>query len=584
MRSSLLRCDAPVRGAACPHARAGRGACAVNGLRPRAGAFAGLPRVCAPPFGAPRLGHCVRFSEHDERSARAKPGNEDIGPKDVIVVGWSVEGALAALALAKQGFHVDVYDAHASPRDPAPRVNRFTGPSAVVLNGRALEAIESLGATLPDEKVAIKGGVWHRGRGAVQLPVTDGAMCAVDRRQLILHWMDEIDALPVGAGKVEYHWGHRMEFLNTEREQAVFVEAGEVRDVLNVPYRLLIGADGARSAVRRCLNDQVDGFICEQTTGKLRYYRVRLEGEGHRMGHVRKGWDERVHTWAGLVRVPMATQPATVHVQAVPGCDGAAYVTVGVPERLVKGYEWKTDKALTDALTEGLRDFPREWAEAVTVEIRDKKRWTEFREGSSTRCTLYNGPRAAVVGDAAHSMAPSLLLGASAAVQGVAILVEELAKLPRSVPSMAHSSDRSEALAAPGGEAVNTALEAYTKRWRHDAFSAVDMSEQLFSDLRTVVAKGRVADRFKGGQNKRKIERLTGVENFALLLASRILPFVFRPPGVWRAANTRERYSDIFRDMRRERQAATGALALLAALAATAAALTLRLARAAFAA
>lgn len=41
------------------------------------------------------------------------------------------------------------------------------------------------------------------------------------------------------------------------------VAPGETRKVINIQYKMLIGADGAGSVVRRCLEDQVDGMEFE---------------------------------------------------------------------------------------------------------------------------------------------------------------------------------------------------------------------------------------------------------------------------------------------------------------------------------
>ena len=45
---------------------------------------------------------------------------------------------------------------------------------------------------------------------------------------------------------------------------------GEPRQIVNVEYKMLIGADGRSSTVRRCLEDQVEGMAFEQATDQLR--------------------------------------------------------------------------------------------------------------------------------------------------------------------------------------------------------------------------------------------------------------------------------------------------------------------------
>jgi len=537
-----------------------------------------------------------------------------------------MEGALITLALARLGFKVDVYDPRDCPRSDNATAwgssssssssggfHRIVSDDTVVLNVAALEGLKKLGVSIPQALTReVHGTVWHRGRGAIQLPMKPRHCLVANEKALLIQLLSDCEALNQGGGggRVAWHWGVRTEFLNTDRCQVVLVESGAaVREVNTVSYQLLIGADGVTSTVRRCLADQVENMECEQTTGggggglsssssssfppstkdasglptdkgssnsagKLCYYQINIPGGDRDLALLNPSWVGKVHTWSGLVKVPMATQPATVHVQALPGPQGdtqgengdggsgSVSLTVGVPQRLVQGYEWKAKGALEKALAEGLYGFPSGWLHLIVDELEKRKKWTafNFRHGTSTRCTTYHGHRTVIVGDAAHSMSPALLLGSSAAVQGALVLIEELSVRFKKKESGSGVSSSS----LTDDQAVDEALASYTARWRHEAFSAVDMSEQMYDDLVTTISrKGGIPRRFREPKKQRRIERLTGVENLALFLMAKVLPMLFRPPGVWRTSNTLEKYSKIFRDMRRERESATGALALL---------------------
>ena len=150
-------------------------------------------------------------------------------------------------------------------------------------------------------------------------------------------------------------------------------------------------------------------------------------------------------------------------------------------------------------------------------------------------------------------MPPSLWLGASAAVIGVV-------NMARAVAGQLGAAGEA------GTDGGPTGVEGYSSRWIHEAFSAVDISEQMFEGPRT---RSRIPRRFR--RRERHIERLHALELRLVMWASTFMPFLVPKPGVWRLIFApRDSFAAIYRTMRVERSLSTRAFIVIGAAAAVA--------------
>jgi len=509
--------------------------------------------------------------------------------KSVVVVGAGLSGLLAAHELARQGFAVDVYDRLQAPDGPGDGTDAYTADHAVLLTPAAEEALAGMGLDargLCDFKeidgVAIHDNAEHR-----LLPARAGpGPISVSSRALAGAVLSRLER--EYASRVSFHWGSRVEVINSGRQLLVVslrdrtgwrraptpplppahppratpplcsprplqvsqslpqtLSAAEQpsRKVTNVKYEILVGADGRGSATRTCLADQVEGLAFETGTeqGHLHFFATAPPAEGSKLPET---WASKCGVWIGAVKLPSSVHSANVHLSTLPHPSGAVQVFASMPTRLVEGFKKKTVAELALGIVSALPGLPRTWAEEVAQAVKTLPTGQAASLGATTRGNAYHGAREVLVGDAAHSMTPSLWLSTSAAIMGVAALSSALAPA---------SGDPSRAAAL---------LPGYSKAWLHDAFSAADISEQIFEDPKP---PRRIPSKFR--RKERHIERLAPVETLVMYLASKLFPRLVPAPGVWRLLHTKDRFSDIYRDMRKERSLSSRAFVTVGSLA-----------------
>jgi len=178
------------------------------------------------------------------------------GDRHIIIAGAGLGGALLACFLGQRGYRVSVYE-----RRSDPRARGFIGGRSInlALSTRGIDALERVGLaeTVLADAVPMRGRMMHSMRGELAAqPYSknpDEAINSVSRGGLNL-------ALLVAAGElpgVSLHFDHRVCDVDLDRN-AVVVETG-AGETLTVPGDLIVGADGAFSAVRGRLQ-RVDRF------------------------------------------------------------------------------------------------------------------------------------------------------------------------------------------------------------------------------------------------------------------------------------------------------------------------------------
>lgn len=168
-------------------------------------------------------------------------------PKQAVVVGAGLVGALWTVFLARRGYHVDVFE-----RRPDMRAAGYAGGRSInlAMSARGWAAIDKAGIRDKIEKVAIPmpGRMMHAADGQLSYQPygKEGeAIYSVSRGGLNLELLQIADAYP----NVQFHFEHRCTDVDLQNPQISFEDLRTgAHKTIEAP--LIFGADGAFSAGR----------------------------------------------------------------------------------------------------------------------------------------------------------------------------------------------------------------------------------------------------------------------------------------------------------------------------------------------
>ncbi|KAF2148757.1 FAD/NAD(P)-binding domain-containing protein [Myriangium duriaei CBS 260.36] len=179
----------------------------------------------------------------------------------IVVVGAGPVGALAAIYAAERGHEVEVYELRSDLRDESTVPLNFTKSINLALSERGINAMRhanrpALLESVLDETIPMHGRMIHGERGgelfeeSQQYDIHGRFIRAADRGMLNKRLLDELESLP----NVKLFFNHKLTGADFKRNQAWF----EARDPastsrapeIQVPFDLMLGCDGAHSAVR----------------------------------------------------------------------------------------------------------------------------------------------------------------------------------------------------------------------------------------------------------------------------------------------------------------------------------------------
>jgi kynurenine 3-monooxygenase len=163
------------------------------------------------------------------------------------IVGGGPAGSLLALALAQQGYDVDVYERRSDPRGQA------TGGGKSInlgLSKRGMQALQMVGLLdqVLERTVVMRGRAIHSLDGTVRFQPygkdSIEVLHSVDRNELNRMLLEEAGRYP----SVTLHFEHRLVRVDKELRELAFDVAGET---VRTRPKWVIGADGAFSTMRR---------------------------------------------------------------------------------------------------------------------------------------------------------------------------------------------------------------------------------------------------------------------------------------------------------------------------------------------
>lgn len=421
-------------------------------------------------------------------SANDSPSPEG---RKVVIVGGGPTGALAALYLAQMGWQVSVYERRSAEFRASSNRRSFN----IILSRRGRKALRAIGVELPSEKqVHLQGNVRHTAKGAALGKGFQDAV-SVDRATLAQCLIEE--GQHRFPDNIQYHFDQTLLQVNLEDKTALF--QGK-QDQHQQNFDLLIGADGVFSTVRTAMESQLQGFEVQQNQDNMMYKICDL-GFAKDLPDAEDKWATSFHTWPNA-------QPLTL--LAPPSTDGSLKGVLILPQSGDITYDTLQSEAdVLDLFKEKFPDvFPHlDQAGLPPQFAQDLLSQKTAQGGITTQCNRFEGDCVVLLGDAAHSVWPSLGQGCNVALESCRIFAEILAQTK--------------------GD-LSLALPAYTAARKPDTDAVAQLSEIGF------------------GGNKRASNILFITKVVILMFLHKLLPRWFQKYALFQLGDADVPYSKIW--------------------------------------
>lgn len=368
----------------------------------------------------------------------------------VTIVGGGLTGLLAARLLRQRGLNVEVFERSPDPRTVPPESGRSIN-LALAERGRfalreagLLEAVMQQATPMPGREI-------HQADGSIQFQ-------AYGQQSWERIYSVERDALNLvlikGCAELDIpiQFDHRCAAIDLEHSQAVFERSDG--QVLKHSFSVLIGADGAGSAVRRALNERCD-FGADESLLDHGYKELSIPPTAY--GAYRMN-PYALHIWprGGYMLI------------ALPNPGGDFTATLFLPNQGPDSFDQIRDLAAAKTLMNAA--FP-DAARAMPDFARDL---VEHRRGimGTIRCKKWHcGGQVLLMGDAAHAIVPFHGQGMNAAFEDCRVLNDLLNTETKDWASLFQEFER---IQRPNANAVaDMALENYIEMRdavRHERF------------------------------------------------------------------------------------------------------------------
>ena len=365
--------------------------------------------------------------------------------KKVAIVGAGASGVLLAHYLLRRGdrYQVDLYDRLSDPRIME-FSNARTFPISLTERGmKALGRIAGLETAVREIGLEMSGTIFHQQNGKTRVKSRQKPLVTLDRTNLVITLLNEL-IKQYDNSRLNLHFDRACTTVDFAAKTITFQNIDPTATDLTVGYDLLIGADGARSVVRSYfLNTEL--FEFEQKYVPTDYKSIILPRPDRALDfNLESG---KIHSWRSddgtfvvLLHQPDGSMSGVIlfprHNQEV-----ANLVT---PEQVQQFFRKR--------FPEVAQMMPTSEAEAFLA--RSPSRILTIR------CNRYHhGDSVLIIGDAAHSVSPSIGQGCNAALEDVAILDELLDE---------YTDDWAEAIAQ------------FTIRRQADAHALVELGDYSF--------------------------------------------------------------------------------------------------------
>ncbi|KAI8724742.1 Kynurenine 3-monooxygenase [Fusarium sp. LHS14.1] len=414
-------------------------------------------------------------------------------PQKFVVVGAGPVGSLAALYAAQRGHEVEVYELRPDLRDPGTIPLNFTRSINLAISERGINAMRHAGQPdLLDHVMAttipMRGRMIH-GRGPTgalfeqsqDYDVKGRAIHAIDRAGLNKRLLDILESMP----NVKLFFNHKLTGADYRACKAWFEvqDGSSAKDSrpkeIDISFDLMIGADGAHSAVRYHLmkftrmnyqQEYIDTLWCE-----FQLKPVGTNDTADPMAKFRIS-PNHLHIWPGKDFMFIA----------IPSDDGSFTCTLFMPSR--EFTELENNPSSLPSFFD--KHFP-----GVTDLIPGDELIQSFKTNPhlpliSLKCKPYHhGSSCVIVGDAAHAMVPFYGQGMNAGMEDVRILFSILDKHAQIEESNDPSNQSTTSTAAAFERSL--ALAEYSAVRPLDAHAINDLALQNYVEMRSSVLSRR---------------------------------------------------------------------------------------------
>lgn len=372
-----------------------------------------------------------------------------------VLIGSGLAGGLLAGYLGRRGHDVDLYERRADPREG----NLVGGRSInLALSTRGIHALERLG--IADEvlrhAIPMRGRMIHEKSGALHFSPYDRDSSkfinSIGRAALNTAVIDAALRYP----SVSVHFNHRCTGVDPDSATAQLLNLSTtpVRlgpQPLNCSGDAVIGVDGAFSAVRQAMEQQLPGFTSNESYLEHGYKELTIPPGTDGNWQMEK---EALHIWPRK----------SFMMIALPNPDGSFTCTLFWEFTGPRSFESITND------TQICQFFDEEFPDAVPLMPALVEDYQTNPTGSlvTIRCApWYYKDKVALVGDAAHAVVPFYGQGMNAAFEDCVVLDECLATF---------TSDRTRAFAE------------YFARRKENADALAELAVQNFIEMRDKTA------------------------------------------------------------------------------------------------
>lgn len=370
--------------------------------------------------------------------------------KKVVIVGAGPSGVLLAHYLLGRGnqYQVDIYERRSDPRI-VPFSKSRTYPISLSERGMgALRKIEGLEEAVKAMSVEMRGAISHQKNGKTRFMPRNKPLVTLDRTSLVIALLEKLTE-KYDSCRVNIHFNRQCTEGDFDAKTVKFQNVAEsvpeeANGDITVDYDLLIGADGARSAVREhFLTTEL--FECEQKYVPTDYKSIILPRPNEKSGiDLKPGY---IHSW----RLDNGTVVLLLHQ-----LDGSMSGVIHFPHK-------KNQVAGLSTSQEVLKFFQENFLEVGKLMPESEAEAFLARPISTVltvRCNRYHhSDSVLLIGDAAHAVSPSIGQGCNAALEDVVMFNNLL-------------DEYSDNLAV--------ALEQFTVRHKPDAHALVELGDNAF--------------------------------------------------------------------------------------------------------
>lgn len=325
--------------------------------------------------------------------------------QNVVIIGAGPAGLLLAhYLLRRDNYQIDIYERRHDPRLTDVSFDR-TFPISLQERGRkAIRAIVGLEEAIAAQSVFCQGTIIYRKKGKARRIPRKNAILTIDRNRLVTILLKQLTETS-SPNQVKVHFNCECTAVDgTAKTVTLKPSAG---DSFTFHYDLLVGADGARSAIREYLVEKA-GLPCSQNYVPDAYKSVFLS---------------RLNPSAGV-----ELEPNKIHAWNLN--NKTRMLMVPQPENQLNGviiFDAQTNPLEGLSTKEEVKAFFQEhfplFGQLMSLEEAEALLKRPVARVLTVRCDRFHqGDSVLLIGDAAHAVSPSIGQGCNSSLEDVLIL------------------------------------------------------------------------------------------------------------------------------------------------------------------